>query len=119
MLRNFSVPKNKYFEVPHLLSTVFTGRDEDLRCLTASFAPTSPSHAGSQRRFVLFGLGGSGKAQICLKYIEYQQEKYWDIFWVDASTDESIQQSFIQLALMLQVDENVDGVKQTLANSSE
>ena len=31
MLRYFSVPKNKYFEVPHLLSLAFTGCDEDLR----------------------------------------------------------------------------------------
>ncbi|KAK5260992.1 hypothetical protein LTR40_003095, partial [Exophiala xenobiotica] len=112
-----SVSHNKHFEVPHLLSPVFTGRNEDLELLTTSFAPRPPLQRQHQRRFVLFGLGGSGKTQICLKYVQDQRERYWGIFWVDASTDDSIQRSFTQLARILQVDENVDCMKRTLANS--
>ncbi|KAJ9496115.1 hypothetical protein H2202_008361 [Exophiala xenobiotica] len=112
-----SVSNNKYFELPHLLSPVFTGRNEVLECLTASFATRSPLQRQHQRRFVLFGLGGSGKTQICLKYVQDQRERYWGIFWVDASTDDSIKRSFTQLARILQVDENVDCMKRTLANS--
>jgi GTPase SAR1 family protein len=68
-------PYNKYFEVLHLLSPVFTGRNEDLQRLTTAFAPCeSPQHR-HQRRFVLFGLGGSGKTQICLKYVQDYRER--------------------------------------------
>jgi hypothetical protein len=73
---NISVPYNKHFEVPHLLSPVFTGRDDDLQCLTTSFAADPPSQGRHQRRFVLFGLGGSGKTQTCLKYIQEHRERY-------------------------------------------
>ncbi|KAK5311064.1 hypothetical protein LTR93_011837 [Exophiala xenobiotica] len=118
-LNGISVSYNKHFEVPRLLSPVFTGRDEDLQCLTTSLAPGPSSPRKHQRRYVLFGLGGSGKTQICLKYVQEQRERYGGIFWVDASTVDSIRQSFMQLALILQVDEDVDSVKRRLAHISE
>ncbi|KAK5202699.1 hypothetical protein LTR47_011671 [Exophiala xenobiotica] len=113
------VSYNTHFEVPHLLSPVFTGRDNDLQHLTTSLATGLSSLRQHQRRYVIFGLGGSGKTQICLKYVQAQRERYWGIFWVDASTEESIQQSFMQLALLLQVEENVNSVKRRLAHVSE
>jgi hypothetical protein len=45
--------------------------------------------------------------------------RYWGIFWIDASTDESIQQSFKQIARLLQVDENIESVRRSLANASQ
>ncbi len=75
-LNGISVSYNKHFEVPRLLSPVFTGRDEDLQCLTTSLAPGPSSPRKHQRRYVLFGLGGSGKTQICLKYVQEQRERY-------------------------------------------
>jgi tetratricopeptide (TPR) repeat protein len=45
--------------------------------------------------------------------------RYWGIFWIDASTDESIQQSFTQVARLLQVDENIESVRRSLANTSQ
>ncbi|KAK5203044.1 hypothetical protein LTR41_011231 [Exophiala xenobiotica] len=103
---------SQHFEVSHLLSPSFTGRDEeDLDRLTRSFPAGPSSQRQHERRFVLFGLGGSGKTQICLKYVQAQRERYWGIFWVDARTNESIRQSFIQLARILQVGEDVDSVE--------
>ncbi|KAL9098250.1 MAG: hypothetical protein Q9163_006061, partial [Psora crenata] len=109
---------DKYFEVPYLLSPMFTGRDKELQYLTESFGGPW-AYGGFQRRFVLFGLGGSGKTQLCLKYTEAHRKRYFGIFWIDASSKESIQQGFTQIARVLQVDENVDGVKRKLANMSE
>jgi tetratricopeptide (TPR) repeat protein len=45
--------------------------------------------------------------------------RYWAIFWVDASSNDRIQQCFTQLARLLQVDVNVDSVKRKLANTSQ
>jgi hypothetical protein len=44
---------------------------------------------------------------------------YWGIFWVNASTSSSIQQSFTGLARVFQVEENVDSVKRKLINTSQ
>ncbi|KAI9808253.1 MAG: hypothetical protein M1825_004710 [Sarcosagium campestre] len=114
-----SVSNNKHFEVPYLLSPVFTGRDDVLERLTTSFTAKRSAQNRHQQRFVLFGLGGSGKTQICLRYIQEHRERYWAIFWVDASSDNRVQQCFTQMARLLQVDEEVDSVKRKLANTSQ
>ena len=55
---------------------MFTGREDDLHRLSTSFAARQSSQSQHQRRFVLFGLGGSGKTQICLKYVQAHRERY-------------------------------------------
>jgi hypothetical protein len=57
--------------VPHLplkhSSALFTGRDEYLKRLRDYFI----SNTGEKRKsFLLHGMGGIGKTQICLKFIE-------------------------------------------------
>ena len=48
-------------------STLFTGRDEYLQRLRDYFS----SRIGNERKsFLLYGLGGIGKSQICLRFIE-------------------------------------------------
>jgi hypothetical protein len=48
-------------------SVLFTGRDEYLQRLRDYFH----SSIGDKRKsFLLYGLGGIGKSQICLKFIE-------------------------------------------------
>ena len=50
-----------------LPSASFTGRDEYLQRLKLHF---SSSDEGKRKVFLLHGLGGIGKTQICLKFIE-------------------------------------------------
>ena len=45
--------------------------------------------------------------------------RYWGIFWIDASTNDSIQQSLVQIARLLQVDQDVISVKRHLANTTQ
>ena len=45
--------------------------------------------------------------------------RYWGIFWIDASTIDSIQRCFAQIALLLQVDKDIHNVKRVLANTSQ
>ncbi|KAF8800160.1 hypothetical protein BYT27DRAFT_6845617 [Phlegmacium glaucopus] len=42
---------------------------------------------------LLWGMGGIGKTQICLKFIEDMADNFTHVFWVDASSDESITMS--------------------------
>jgi signal recognition particle GTPase len=62
--------------VPHLLSPVFTGQNEICRCLDLSLALERHAQPQVQRRFVLYGLGGSGKTQICVRFAQVYRERY-------------------------------------------
>jgi hypothetical protein len=48
-------------------STLFTGRDDYLQSLRDYF---SSSIKGQRKSFLLYGLGGIGKTQICLNFVE-------------------------------------------------
>ena len=68
--------RNKYFHVPHSVSNIFTGQGriyDELR--QKMLMPQTPNHRVSKRVFVLYGLGGSGKTQFCLKFIQDHRDK--------------------------------------------
>ncbi|KAF8156727.1 hypothetical protein B0H34DRAFT_859425 [Crassisporium funariophilum] len=68
-------------------STLFTGRREILEQLKCHFAP----HVDKKRQmFLLYGMGGIGKTQICLKFAEEMSELISKVFWIDASSTDTI-----------------------------
>ncbi|RDW58657.1 hypothetical protein BP6252_13133 [Coleophoma cylindrospora] len=74
--------------------SMFVGRSGLLGSLTALLSQGN----GNIQVAVLIGMGGSGKTQIALEYCRIQTEaKKW-IFWVDATSQETLQQSFHSLA---------------------
>jgi Cdc6-like AAA superfamily ATPase len=65
-----------HWNVPHSSSPMFTGREEILQQMEqALFPETNVEAAESRRAFVLYGLGGSGKTQICLRFCEKHRER--------------------------------------------
>lgn len=65
--------ESKYYIVPHATNPHFTGR-KDIRqqlqdCLVLS------RKEESQQRLLLYGIGGSGKTQICLKFAQEYRQK--------------------------------------------
>lgn len=77
-----------------------------------AFADTSCS---GQRRFVIYGLGGSGKSELALKYAEEQHQNYWGVFFVDASTHKSASASYSEIAKIGGVEPNEKAAKNWLA----
>ncbi|KAF8313332.1 P-loop containing nucleoside triphosphate hydrolase protein [Amanita rubescens] len=76
-------------------STFFTGRDEYLEKLKDHFT----SNIGCQRTtFLLHGLGGIGKTQICLKFIEECAGLFSDIFWIDAYSEKTVEFVLTQIS---------------------
>lgn len=67
--------RNKHYMVPHNVSAVFTGRNDVRRQLQESCI--SSRAFKTQRRFVLYGLGGSGKTQVSLKFAQDNRERYF------------------------------------------
>ena len=53
-------------------SQIFTGRENYLQRLNQYFCPRDKSRP--RRHFLLYGMGGSGKTQIALKFVE----ECWD-----------------------------------------
>ena len=69
--------RNKYYELPFDVSPDFTGGYEVCRKLHESCLPSGRSTARiSQRIFTLYGLGGSGKTQMALKFASDHRERY-------------------------------------------
>ncbi|KAK0515736.1 hypothetical protein JMJ35_001770 [Cladonia borealis] len=53
--------------------------------------------ANRHRICVIYGLGGAGKTQFCLRYAEDNKSRYWGLFWIDASSEENAENSFASL----------------------
>jgi len=61
-------------------SSLFTGRREQLDRLKKHFAPRIKGEPLRRRYFLLYGPGGIGKTQICLKFLEEMSDVY--VFYV-------------------------------------
>ena len=89
-------PHNKYFEVPRNVSSIFTGREDICRDLRERCLPSDPPSAQkTQKRYVLHGLGGSGKTQVCLKFAQDHRERY-DNRHLILNTWESLSESWLR-----------------------
>jgi len=67
--------KNEFYMVPHTANANFTGRNDIRQQLSDSLVVDRHMRANIQQRFVLYGLGGSGKTQVCLKFAKDHQNK--------------------------------------------
>ena len=57
-------------------SALFMGRREQLNRLKTHFAPRIDGEPLYRRYFLLYGMGGIGKTQICLKFLEEMSDLY-------------------------------------------
>ncbi|KAI4208910.1 MAG: hypothetical protein LQ351_008098 [Letrouitia transgressa] len=91
--------RNRHFRVPYSASSIFTGRkDISVRLEESILASGTQNDSVVQKRFVLYGLGGSGKTQFCLKFVQDHRQSFWGIFWIDASTVQNAEQGFASIA---------------------
>jgi GTPase SAR1 family protein len=102
-------------------SSLFVGRKDVLDKLRKYFF-----HCADKSRCscLLWGTGGIGKTQICLKFIEEMSGRLSHVFWVDASSEESIIMSFrgissIYAAQASCLDDSVESVLQWMSSIQE
>jgi hypothetical protein len=67
-----------------------------------------------QRRFVIYGLGGSGKTELAIKYAEEYQRNYWGVFFVDATSRKTASGSYLEIAKVGGVEPNEKAAKNWL-----
>ena len=56
------------------------------------------------RSIALWGIGGSGKSQLALRFIEMHKDKYTTILWIDAQTPEAAIRSYSEAFGKLKLD---------------
>ena len=74
----------------------FVQREAEMRQLEKFFEPD----ADKKRRkvFVVHGLGGMGKTQLCVEYARRHKEDFTAVFWLDGSSKDALRQSLVNAA---------------------
>jgi len=87
--------------------TLFVGRTEILNDISGFFcnSRTKPCIVS------IHGLGGSGKTQIASKFAQSSPNKYQSVIWIDARSEQEINQSFTQLARIFLNNATVDSLQ--------
>ncbi|KAJ7437600.1 P-loop containing nucleoside triphosphate hydrolase protein, partial [Mycena galericulata] len=77
-------------------SRIFHGRQDILDKMYHFFT----SNIGTQHIYVLHGLGGAGKTQIALKFVNESSSRFSNIFFIDTSTSATIETVLKNIAVM-------------------
>ncbi|OBT39283.1 hypothetical protein VE00_10598 [Pseudogymnoascus sp. WSF 3629] len=111
---------NVHWMVPAVVNYLFTGRADLLLRMRKALHSNHTSLPDEQKRFVLTGLGGQGKSEICLKFASLMREEFWGVFWVDVTTPSTAESGFIAVAKKLDcLVENVADALRVLANAKQ
>ncbi|WEW55764.1 hypothetical protein PRK78_001197 [Emydomyces testavorans] len=110
---------NKYFQIPQAVSSIFTGREDIFRILKTALFSQDPEFARQQKRFIIYGIGGSGKTQFTCKFAQDLRESFWGVFWIDATSTETARQSFAKIGKLGGQEETQDSGKHWLSHLDE
>ena len=67
--------QNEHYLLPRDPTSLFTGRQRLLDEMRNVYFPTTSVSISGQKRYVVHGLGGVGKTELCLKFAEQFREK--------------------------------------------
>ncbi|RWA07971.1 hypothetical protein EKO27_g7132 [Xylaria grammica] len=68
----------------------FFGRSAEMEEISTTLDPNKAGMKG----IILYGIGGAGKTQLILHYIQQTKDKYDAIFWIDSQTQDQVLNSF-------------------------
>ena len=78
-------------EVPHVKH--FVGRDKELNKIHEELR-----YDGSRKTVVVHGLGGMGKTQLALAYVQNHRDVYSAVFWVNSKSEDTLKQGYVTAA---------------------
>jgi hypothetical protein len=72
----------------------FVQREREMAQLEKFFGGNDGDGDGRRRKvFVVHGLGGMGKTQLCVEYARQHKEDFTAVFWLDGSSKDALRQS--------------------------
>ncbi|KAJ7348124.1 hypothetical protein DFH08DRAFT_779415 [Mycena albidolilacea] len=111
-----AVQVNGYINNCPLPSRIFHGRQAILDKMQQYFSQDSDQQ---QLIYVLHGLGGAGKTQIALKFIQLSRSCFSSIYFVDTSSVETINTSFKFIAISKKIGDTAESARQWLTSKQE
>ena len=93
--------KDKQYAVQYSLEGVpiakkFVDRPNEMQKLEQALLPDDRGNC--RRLFVLRGLGGIGKTQLAVRFMQQYQNRFTAIFWLDGSSEDSLKQGVARCA---------------------
>ncbi|KKZ61534.1 hypothetical protein EMCG_03895 [[Emmonsia] crescens] len=87
--------RNQYFFTRMLHSDNYIGRTGAYKIIRDAFLSTNISFSmQGQKRFVVHGIAGSGKSQMCTNFAYDNRECYWAVFTIDATSSRLAAESY-------------------------
>ncbi|KAE9411157.1 TPR-like protein [Gymnopus androsaceus JB14] len=78
----------------------FTGRESIMNFMAKYFSETPPPQARiGAKIFLLYGLGGAGKTQCALEFIQRYKQRFTRIFFIAAHSEDSIKAGYYDIAV--------------------
>ena len=79
----------------------FVQRETEMAQLEKFFGTDVDADSRRRKVFVVHGLGGMGKTQLCIEYIRRHKEDFTAVFWLDGSSKNALRQSLANAAARL------------------
>ncbi|KAL2073093.1 hypothetical protein VTL71DRAFT_10417 [Oculimacula yallundae] len=119
-LKGTTLLGNTHWMVPRTTNKLFTGRSSLLQRIQTALQKSSITSPPKQRTFVITGLGGQGKSELCLQVASLMKQQFWGVFWIDVDTPSSAKRDFLAVASLLGSSaETISDVLQILSNIRE
>ncbi|OCK95935.1 uncharacterized protein K441DRAFT_608490 [Cenococcum geophilum 1.58] len=111
-------PRNMHWCIPRPVNALFIGRTDVLERIERAI--TRKENDQKQRRFVITGIGGQGKSELCLRIADRMREVFWGVFWVDVSSESAAAAGFLRISNILGSSaEDIDDTRQLLSNAKD
>jgi hypothetical protein len=78
----------------------FVQREKEMARLEKFFGTDGDGDDKRRKVFVVYGLGGMGKTQLCVEYARQHKKDFTAVFWLDGSSKDALRQSLAAASAM-------------------
>lgn len=109
-----------HFHVPKETTPIFVGRHDSLEDMHKSLFPGGhPSEMRGRKSFIVFGMGGSGKTELCCKFAGDHKDQYTAVFTIRAASPETIKDSYCDIGRLAGLEPTESAGKHFLSQQEE